>query len=131
MAVIEKFEDLEVWKAARHLVNNIYKSTGKDPFSRDWGLKDQIQRAAVSIMSNIAEGYERGSNKEFIQFLFISKASAAEVRSLLFVAFDQNYIDKNKFEELSAVAISISKQLKGFISYLEVSKLKKRFPSEH
>jgi four helix bundle protein len=129
MSVIEIFEDLEVWKAARRLVNDIYEMTQGNQFSHDWGLKDQIQRAAVSIMSNIAEGYERGSNKEFIQFLFIAKASSAEVRSLLFIAVDRKYIDKNKFDAVSAEAISISKQLKGFISYLESSKLKKRFSS--
>jgi four helix bundle protein len=72
MPKIEKFEDIGVWKIARELVNDVYKITQTVPFSRDWGLKDQLQRASVSIMSNIAEGYERGSNKEFIRFLFIA-----------------------------------------------------------
>ena len=72
MPKIEKFEDIGVWKIARELVNDVYKITQTVPFSRDWGLKDQLQRASVSIMLNIAEGYERGSNKEFIRFLFIA-----------------------------------------------------------
>lgn len=126
MATIERFEDIEAWKDARNLVNHIYQITKTIPFSNDWGLKDQIQRAAVSIMSNIAEGYERGSNKEFVQFLFIARASAGEVRSLLYVALDQKYLDDPTFDKLHKGILTISRQIKGFIAYLQASSLKKR-----
>jgi four helix bundle protein len=125
MATIAQFEDIEVWKQARELVNRIYQVTRKSPFKDDWGLKDQIQRAAVSIMSNIAEGFERGSNKEFIQFLFISRASTAEVRSLLYAAFDQNYIEEPTFKDLLEKSLFISRQIRNFISYLQSSPVKK------
>ena len=82
MATIERFEDIESWKGGRDLVRHVYEANKVESFAHDWGLKDQIQRAAVSIMSNIAEGFERGTNKEFVQFLFIARASAGEVRSL-------------------------------------------------
>ena len=126
MPKIEKFEDIGVWKIARELVNDLYKITQTVPFSRDWGLKDQLQRASVSIMLNIAEGYERGSNKEFIQFLFIAKASAGEVRSLSYVAYDQKYLDEKVFSNLSSKASVISRQIKGFIVYLQKSNIKQR-----
>jgi four helix bundle protein len=126
MPKIEKFEDIGVWTIARELVNDLYKITQTVPFSRDWGLKDQLQRASVSIMLNIAEGYERGSNKEFIQFLFIAKASAGEVRSLSYVAYDQKYLDEKVFSNLSSKASVISRQIKGFIVYLQKSNIKQR-----
>ena len=88
MSTIDKFEDMEVWQNARSITKKTYICSGSGQFSKDYGLRDQIQRAAVSIMSNIAEGFERGSNKEFIQFLFIAKGSAGEVRSQLYVALD-------------------------------------------
>lgn len=86
---IKYFEDLEVWKEARRLTNRIYRMTQDAKFSKDFGLRDQIQRAVVSIMSNIAEGFERGGNQEFIQFLYIAKGSCGEVRSQLYVALDR------------------------------------------
>ena len=126
MATIKRFEDIDSWKQARELVSKIYQITQNGSFKNDWGLKDQIQRAAVSIMSNIAEGYERGSNKEFVQFLFIARASAGEVRSLLYVAFDQKYISELIFKTLCEASLSISRQIKNFISYLQLSSLKNR-----
>jgi four helix bundle protein len=126
MSRIEKFEDIEVWKISRELVNDVYRMTRAIPFSRDFGLRDQLQRASVSIMSNIAEGYERGSNKEFVQFLFIAKASAGEVRSLSYVSYDQKYIDEESFMNLSLRAAIISRQIKGFIVYLQKSAIKQR-----
>jgi four helix bundle protein len=89
---IERFEDLIAWQKARELTKQIYTVTGKKPFSADFGLREQIQRAAVSIMSNLAEGFERGSSSEFHQFIVIAKASCAEVRSQLYTALDIGYI---------------------------------------
>jgi len=117
---VKYFEDLEVWKEARRLTNEIYGATRNDGFSKDFGLRDQIQRAAVSIMSNIAEGFERGGNQEFIQFLYIAKGSCGEVRAQLYVALDQHYINKeqfvqmfNSFKKLSAMISSLIDYLKG------------------
>jgi four helix bundle protein len=121
MASFEKFEDLEVWQAARKLVNVIYRATQCEGFVKDHGLKGQIQRAAVSIMSNVAEGFERSGNKEFSHFLYLAKGSAGEVRSLLYVASDLGYLDHQSFAALRESALSISKQLSGFIKYLNRS----------
>lgn len=122
MAKIERFEDIEAWKKARLLVELIYQETGKDAFAKDFGLRDQIRRAAVSIMSNIAEGFERNSDKEFRQFLYISKGSAGEVRSLLYIAMDLNYINKTVYESLMERVIFVSQKLSGFIKYLDGEK---------
>ena len=116
---IQKFEDMKVWQEARTLVNQIYKSTSKQKFSKDFGLRDQIQRAAVSVMSNIAEGYERDSNKEFIRFLLYSKGSVGEVRSLLYIAQDISYLTEEEFSKHYESAISIIKQISNFIKYLK------------
>ena len=94
---IEKFEDLIAWQKARELTKQIYNVTAKKPFSSDFGLREQIQRATVSIMSNLAEGFERGSTSEFHQFIVIAKASCAEVRSQIFTALDIGYITKEEF----------------------------------
>ena len=119
MAKIERFEDIEAWEKARLLVELIYQETGKGAFAKDFGLRDQIRRAAVSIMSNIAEGFERNSDKEFRQFLYISKGSAGEVRSSLYVAMDLNYINKTVYESLMERVIFVSQKLSGFIKHLE------------
>ncbi len=92
MATIKRFEDIEAWQEARELVRELYRITSAGPFARDFGLKDQVRRAGVSIMSGIAEGFERDGNKEFLQFLSISKGSCGEVRSDLYVAEDQGYL---------------------------------------
>ena len=123
MASIEKFENMDVWQHARSMAKSIYSISGEGKLSRDYGLRDQIQRAAVSVMSNIAEGFERGSNKEFIQFLFIAKGSAGEIRSQLYVAFDLGYIPENMFKKLNTEVLVISQQLSGFIKYLKESKM--------
>ena len=104
MAAVKRFEDLEVWQVARRLTKAIYEVTKRDLFAHDLGLKDQIQRAAVSIMSNIAEGFERNGNKEFCNFLYIAKGSAGEVRAQLYVAKDLGYITEDDFQELSDLA---------------------------
>jgi len=124
MAKIEKFEDIEAWEKARRIAKNVYAACRQVEFSRDFGLRDQMQRAAVSIMSNIAEGFERGTNKEFIQFLFIAKGSAGEVRSQLYLALDLGYINQDVFDSLNSDLLSISKQLSGFISHLLASSLR-------
>jgi four helix bundle protein len=94
MAIIEGFEDIQAWKTCRILAREIYQETSRAPLSRDFGFRDQIRRAAVSGMSNIAEGFERGGNKEFHQFLSMAKGSVGEVRSQLYVALDVGYLEK-------------------------------------
>jgi len=118
MSKISRFEDIEAWQISRTLVKSVYALTKEDCFSKDWGLKDQIQRSAVSIMSNIAEGFERRSDKEFRQFLFISKSSAGELRSLLYVAYDIGYITKAQFDSLATDAQTVSGKVGSFIKYL-------------
>jgi len=116
---IERFEDLEVWQLARSLVKSVYKFTQKGNFSRDSGVKGQVQRSAVSIMSNIAEGFERKSKKEFIHFLYTAKGSCGELRSQLYIALDLNYLNQEEFQGLYQLSEKISKSLAGFIKYLK------------
>jgi four helix bundle protein len=118
VAAIGKFEDIEAWQGARALVKALYEVTGQGAFARDLALRDQLRRAAVSVMSNIAEGFERDGDREFRQFLTIAKASAGEVRSLLYVALDLEYIDGEKLKSLSDQARVLSRQIARFIAYL-------------
>lgn len=118
MSKIEKFEDIQAWQNARKVVDAIYKITKTGPFSKDFSLKDQILRAAISIPSNIAEGFSRRSNKEFVQFLFIAKSSAAEVQTQLYLALDQKYISESQFNSIYKELEVISKQISKFITYL-------------
>lgn len=116
---ILKFEDLECWQEAKKLVNMVYDMINSDEkFKRDYRLRDQVTSAAVSTMSNIAEGFSRQSNKEFIQFLYIAKSSASEVQSILYVALDQNYLSKEAFDNIYNQADKVSKISSGFIKYL-------------
>ena len=115
---IERFEDIEAWKEARKLVNRVYGFCSVNEFKKDHSLVDQIRRAAISIMANITEGFARKGNKEFIQFLFIAKSSAAELQSHLYVALDQKYINEDTFDELYQDADKIQRQLSNFIKYL-------------
>jgi four helix bundle protein len=119
MATARQFEDLNVWQEARSLVGAVYSASASRAFARDFGLRDQIRRAAVSTMSNIAEGFERGTRKEFIQFLNIAKGSNGEVRSQLHVALDQKYIAEVQFAALRESATTLSKKLSVFIRYLD------------
>jgi four helix bundle protein len=112
------FEDLKVWQDARSFVKSIYELTYAYNFNKDHGLRDQIQRAAVSIMNNIAEGFERNNNREFIKFLTYSKGSAGEVRSMLYVSLDLNYMSKDTFNKNFEAAINIITQISNFIKYL-------------
>jgi four helix bundle protein len=113
MEKIRKFEDLIAWQKARELTKAIYQLTSDGLFSKDFGLRDQIRRAVVSVMSNISEGFERGSLNEFHQFLVIAKASCAEVRSQLYVALDAGYINESAFQILNQQAIEVSKIIGG------------------
>jgi four helix bundle protein len=110
---IERFEDLIAWQKARQLAKVIYTITRQDLFARDFGLSSQIQRAAVSIMSNIAEGFERGGRKEFHQFLSIAKGSCAELRSQLYIALDIGYITRLEFEEVLSLAEEVGRIIGG------------------
>jgi len=116
---IRRFEDLECWQEARKLVNMVYKAINEgERFKKDYRLRDQATSAAVSTMSNIAEGFSRRSNKEFIQFLYISKSSASEIQSIFYVALEQGYIDKETFNKIYSQADKVSQIDSGFIKYL-------------
>ena len=121
---ITRFEDNEAWKRARQLTKQVYEVTAIGKFSEDFGLRDQIRRAAVSAMSNIAEGYDRDGNKEFIQFPSISKGSTGEVKSQLYVALDTGLIDQEQFENLYGLAEESARLIGGFIRYLQQSELR-------
>jgi len=128
---VASFEDLKVWQDSRDFVKSIYEIATTDSFKKDYGLKDQIQRAAVSIMNNIAEGFERNNNKEFITFLKYSKGSAGEVRSMLYVALDLNYISEVSFNKNYELAIDIIRQLSNFIKYLRKNIIKEKVARLH
>ena len=110
---VERFEDLIAWQRARALTRAVYTATGQPAFARDYGLRDQIQRASVSIMANIAEGFERGSRSEFHRYLSIAKASCAEVRSLLYVALDCGYLSQAEFDQLMADGLEVARIVGG------------------
>ncbi len=118
MSKIETFEDITAWQLGRKLCREIYRVTLLTDFSKDFGLKDQMRRASVSIISNIAEGFERKSRKEFIQFLSIAKGSAGEIRAQLYIAKDLNYIDQPDYDLIANLATEISKTISGFMTYL-------------
>ena len=117
--LIKKFEEIESWKEARELNKLIYEITKAPKFSKDFGLKDQIQRASVSIMANISEGFNRGSKKYFINFLNFANGSASEVESLLYVALDQSYLNEKEFQNAYQRIEKIKKMIGGFIQYLK------------
>ena len=118
MATIRSFEELEVWKKARMVSAEIFKATISESFFKDFGLEDQINRASGSIMDNIAEGFERGGHKEFIQFLSYAKGSAGEVKSQLYPALDRQHIYQETFQKFQDQISEIGKMLPGLISYL-------------
>jgi four helix bundle protein len=118
---IKRFEDLDAWIKARELTKVIYEITGKNEFAKDYGLRDQIRRAAISVMSNIAEGFERRGDKEFQHFLSIAKGSAGEVRSQLYVALDACLISEDQFKEILILAEDVSRMIYGLITYLQKS----------
>ena len=119
MTKIERFEDIKAWQKARELVRDIYGITSKGSFAKDYSLKDQIRRASVSVMSNIAEGFSRQTDKEFIQFLHVAKGSASEVQSQLYVALDLKYISQATFKELYELSEETIRLVSGFVRYLK------------
>ncbi len=121
MATFKKFEEIECWKKARELTRRVYEVSGKGNFAKDFGLKDQIRRAAVSIMSNIAEGHDRSGTGEFVQFLANAKGSAGEVRCQLYVALDQGYLNEKDFHELADPATETGRMIAGLMNYLRGS----------
>lgn len=123
---VERFEDLIAWQKARELTRTIYQHTRQGPFAKDFGLSNQIQRAAVSIMSNLAEGFERSGSGEFYQFLSIAKSSCAEVRSQLYVALDAGYLDQLNFDQLFSQAEEVGKIIGGLRTAIE----KRRQPTQ-
>ncbi len=122
MPTIKRFEDLRAWQSARELVKMIYETTNLPMFSRDFGLRDQIRRAVVSVMSNIAEGFNAGSDAEFVRFLGYARRSNSETQSQCYAALDQKYITEEHFQEIYALANIIERQINSLISYLHSSK---------
>ena len=128
---ITRFEDIEAWQQARKLVKMVYEAINRNQyFQKDFRLANQIQGAAVSVMANIAEGFSRRGNKEFIQYLFISKSSSAEVQSHLYVALDQGYIERENFGKIYDQAEKVSKMCSGFIKYLSAQLNKRSQPNQ-
>ena len=124
MATFKKFEDIQAWQKARKVTRTIYEVTGESRFSRDFGLRDQIQRASVSIMANIAEGFGRHSDKEFANFLNMAHASVSEVQSHLYVALDLDYISTVNFEPLYKLLDEISRMTHTLARYLRAANAK-------
>ena len=118
MATYERFEELPVWQQAKTLATMVYKVTSQEPFRRDFGFVSQITRAALSVSSNIAEGFERGTTKELVHYLNISRGSCGEVRSQLAVAKDLGYLDTESCEQLHRLCVDTSRQLASFADYL-------------
>lgn len=124
---INKFEDLGIWKLSLKITKEIYDLTSKKEFSRDFGLRDQIRRAIISVSSNIVEGFEKSNNNEFIRFLKISKGSVGEVRNQLRIALVVGYIAKDEFEKTNKDLEDLAGQVGGFVQYLEKKRKNKEF----
>jgi four helix bundle protein len=121
MGKIERFEDIEAWKKARELTKIIYGVTSQGKIVTDFSLKDQLRRAAISVMANIAEGFEREGNKEFRKFLAMAKGSVGEVKALLYVALDAGLTSSEQFDRIMALADETSRLLAGFLRYLKAT----------
>ena len=121
MSTIKNFEELKSWQKARELAGYVYALTRKEKFSRDFGLRDQIQRAASSVMHNIAEGFESGSDPEFVRFLKIARRSAGEVQSQLYLALDVDYITEEERQKAYVLATEVKQLINGMMTYLRKS----------
>jgi four helix bundle protein len=119
MSTITRFEEIEAWQAARELTRRIYIIINEGAFSRDFGLRDQMRRASVSIMSNIAEGFESRTQAMFVEFLGRAKASAGELRAQTYIALDAGYLDQKEFDELFDLADKCGRQISRFMTYLK------------
>jgi four helix bundle protein len=124
MATITKFEDIEAWQKGRKLKQALYHHSKRGKFAKDFALRDQIRRAAMSVTANIAEGFERGGNREFIQFLSTSKGSCGEVQDHLYTAMDEQYIASEEFKTLYAQAAEVGRLIGGFMNYLQRSDIR-------
>ncbi|GMN07533.1 four helix bundle protein [Croceitalea sp. MTPC5] len=124
MGKIESFEDIEAWQMAREVCNDIYDLIQTTPLGKNYALRDQMDRCSGSVMDNIAEGFERNGNKEFIQFLSIAKASCGELRSQLYRTYDRKYIDEPTLQVLRQKVLVVSKKISAFITYLSKSEFK-------
>lgn len=124
MATIERFEDIQAWQKTRELIRAIYVTTGSGAFAKDYALVSQIRRAAVSVLSNIAEGFERDGKGEFVQFLSVAKGSVGELRAQLYVALDAGFLTNDEFNALSNNAIEISRMLSGLMRYLKTTDIR-------
>jgi len=125
---IERFEDIEGWQEARVLARLLYEVTSKGQFARDFRLRRQVEDAAASVMANIAEGFDAGSDAEFIRFLGYARRSASEVQSHLYIALDRGYVTEEEFEEIYQKAVQVKKLINGFIRYLRKSQAKTTRP---
>ena len=130
MPTITRFEDIEAWKTARELTRMIYSLTDQGPFAKGFGLRNQIQRAAVSVMSNIAEGFESRTQAQFLEYLGRSKASAGEVRCQLYIALDLKYLAQEQFKQAFDLADKSSRQIARFMIYLETHPQSRRVRDE-
>jgi len=119
LPTITRFEDIQAWQTARVLTQALYRLSNQGSFARDFGLRDQMRRAAVSILSNVAEGFESQTQAQFIRYLGFAKASAGELRAQLYVALDAGYLDRRQFDQLYDQADKCSRQLSNFIAYLK------------
>ena len=126
MATITRFEDIEAWQLGRELKRSVYQCSKVGEFARDFALKDQIRRAAISVTANIAEGFEREGNREFIQFLNTSKGSCGEVQDHLYTALDESYVTPKQFDELYGKAAAVGRKIGAFMKYLQQSELRGR-----
>jgi four helix bundle protein len=124
MSRIKEYEEMEAWKESRVLANRIYDATNASLLAKDFGLRDQMRRAAISILSNIAEGFEGGGDKEFFQFLAQAKGSAGELRSQLYLALDRGYLLQLEFDELCRQVRKVSRMISGLMGYLRESKMR-------
>jgi four helix bundle protein len=126
MPTITRFEDIEAWQLGRELKRQVYALSKAGEFAKDFALKDQIRRAAISVTANIAEGFEREGNREFLQFLSTSKGSCGEVQDHLYTALDETYITQQQFENLYGTAAEVGRKIGAFMKYLQQTAIRGR-----